>query len=67
MPNLTTVHLRNIDMKDLGDSFVDCCYLLELRVRDAAIRHSFDNSLTTDVSGSAAWQASAFVTFAASP
>ena len=35
------VHLRNINMTELGDSFVRCCYLLELRVFDASIRHRF--------------------------
>lgn len=34
-------HLRNIDMTELGDSFKRCCYLLELRVYDASIRHTF--------------------------
>lgn len=35
------VHLRNIDMTELGASFKRCCYLLELRVYDASIRHTF--------------------------
>ena len=35
-------HLRNIDMTELGASFKRCCYLLELRVYDAAIRHTFN-------------------------
>ncbi len=66
-PDLTTVHLRNIDMTDLGASFRDCCYVLDLWVRDAAIRHSFNGRVANDVSGSSAWRANAFVTFAASP
>lgn len=67
-PDLTTVHLRNIDMTDLGDSFQDCCYILNLWVRDAAIRHSFNlHRVVNDESGSSAFQANAFVTFAASP
>lgn len=36
------VHLRNIDMAALfNESFKRCCYLLRIRVYDAAIRHSF--------------------------
>ena len=34
-------------MKDLGNSFVDCCYVLDLWVRDAAIRHSFDRRVVS--------------------
>ncbi len=41
VPDATLVHLRNIDMTELGGSFKRCCYLLELRVFDAAIRHTF--------------------------
>lgn len=67
MPDGTTVHLRNINMTDLGRSFVQCCYVLDLWVRDAAIRHSFNNRVANDNSGSLAWQANAFVTFAAGP
>jgi hypothetical protein len=66
-PDLTTVHLRNIDMTDLGKSFQDCCYVLDLWVRDAAIRHSFNGRVANDSSGSHVWQANAFVTFAAAP
>lgn len=67
VPDLTTVHLRDIDMTDLGESFQDCCYILNLWVRDAAIRHSFNKKVVNDVSGSSAFQDNAFVTFAASP
>ncbi|MDJ0600009.1 MAG: hypothetical protein QNJ37_14350 [Crocosphaera sp.] len=66
-PDLTLVHLRNIDMTDLGSSFQDCCYVLDLFVRDAAIRHSFNRRVANDNSGSSAWEANSFVTFAASP
>lgn len=39
---LGLVHLRNIDMAALFDkSFKRCCYLLRIRVYDAAIRHTF--------------------------
>jgi hypothetical protein len=42
MPDLATVHLRNIDMTALGSSFNRCCYLLRLWVYDAAILHTFN-------------------------
>lgn len=66
-PDGTTVYLRDIDMKDLGTSFVDCCYVLDLWVRDAAIRHSFDRRVVNDTSDSTIWLANAFITFAAAP
>ncbi len=66
-PLSTLVYLRDIDMHDLGASFVDCCYDLDLWVRDAAIRHSFNHRVANDVSGSNAWWDNAFLTFAASP
>lgn len=46
-PDSSPVHLRNIDMTELGESFQRCCYLLELRVFDAAIRHSFNGITPT--------------------
>lgn len=67
IPDLNTVHVRNIDMTDLGDSFQDCCYVLDLWVRDAAIRHTFSGKVVNDASGSGSFQANAFVTFAAGP
>lgn len=66
-PDSSLVHLRNIDMNDLGASFVECCYVLDLWVRDAAIRHSFNRRKVNENSGSSAWQANAFITFAAAP
>ncbi len=66
-PPATTVFLRDIDMNDLGDSFTDCCYLLDLWVRDAAIRHTFNNIWTNEVTGSFDFADNAFTTFAASP
>lgn len=65
VPDATTVHVRNIDMTDLGASFVDCCYILELYVRDASIRHSFNGFAANDASGS--FYSYTFITFAASP
>lgn len=38
---LGLVHLRNIDMTELGGSFTRCCYSLRLLVDDSAIRHGF--------------------------
>ena len=66
-PDASTVFLRNVDMNDFGASFTDCCYLLEMFVRDAAIRHSFNNRVASD-STSAYWTStSQFLTFAAAP
>lgn len=66
-PDGTTVHLRDIDMTDLGASFTDCCYVLDLWVRDASIRHSFNGRVTNDVTGGSGWWDNAFITFAAAP
>jgi len=58
-------YLRDIDMEDLGDSFVECCYVLDLWVSDAAIRHNSNRFY--------AWPAqpwgwpNKFLTFAAAP
>ncbi|HEX2907487.1 MAG TPA: hypothetical protein VHO69_11535 [Phototrophicaceae bacterium] len=66
VPDATTVHVRDIDMTDLGDSFTDCCYLLEMVVRDSAIRHQFiGNHIVNDNSGS--YYSYSFITFAAAP
>lgn len=69
-PDGTTVHLRNINLAlpwpdGLGASFKRCCYVLDLWVRDAAIRHVFNRIVATDNSGSSAYQANSFVTFEA--
>ncbi|NOZ72714.1 MAG: hypothetical protein GXP38_12525 [Chloroflexi bacterium] len=66
-PDSTLVYLRDIEMTDLGASFVDCCYDLDLWVRDTAIRHNFNGRVANDVSGSSAWWDNRFLTFAASP
>jgi hypothetical protein len=67
-PDGSTVLLREIDMTDLGASFTDCCYVLDLWVRDAAVRHSFvNNNWTNDSTGSSGWWDNAFITFAAAP
>ncbi len=66
-PVNTTVHLRDIDLvQGLGEpNFIDCCYVLTLRVRDAAIRHSFNQINANDISGS--FYVDRFITFAAAP
>jgi hypothetical protein len=69
-PGSTTAHLRDIDLAlappdGLGTSFKRCCYVLDLWVRDAAIRHAFNRVVATDNSGSSAYQSHAFVTFEA--
>ena len=65
-PNLTTVHLRNIDLAAaLGTAFTRCCYLLDLWVWDASIRHAFDKVVATDVSGN--YYAYQPITFGAGP
>lgn len=65
MPDLATVHLRNIMMTDLGASFTECCYYLEMQMWDRSIRHSFDGTVVNHISNSV-WS-EAFMTFAASP
>jgi hypothetical protein len=61
-PDLTTVHLRDIDMNALGEAYKRCCYLLRLRVFDAAIRHGFNGRYANPIQ---AHEARAFVTFEA--
>ena len=59
--------LRDVDMNDFGASFTDCCYLLELFVRDAAIRHSFNNRVANENTGAFWDDVSLFITFSAAP
>jgi hypothetical protein len=66
-PAATTVFLRDIYMTDLGTSFTDCCYVLDLWVRDAAIRYTFNGITANDATGSDAWWDNTFLTFAAAP
>ncbi len=65
IPDGSVTHIRDIDMTDLGASFVDCCYILELYVRDAAIRYTFNGLAPNDNSG--AYYSYSFITFAAAP
>lgn len=67
IPDASTVFLRDVDMNDFGASFTDCCYLLEIFVRDAAIRHSFNNRVANDNTGGYWHSTSQFLTFAAAP
>lgn len=68
-------YLRKINMNDLGKSFVECCYSLHLRVKDAAIRHHFTHwahptlvAKLVDVTGmDTGWDARTFITFEARP
>lgn len=66
-PDGATVHLRDIDLAaTLGSSFKRCCYVLDLWVRDATVRHVFpDRNIAIDNSGASTYQAHAFVTFEA--
>lgn len=57
-------YLRDIDMNDLGASYVECCYVLDLWVRDRSIRHSFNLYKTNEYTPS--WP-NRFLTFAAAP
>lgn len=63
-PDGTSVFLREINMKDLGDSFVDCCYVLDLFVHDAAILHNFNNRMVDPISPH---RVNKFITFSAAP
>lgn len=65
MPDNTTVHLRNINLSDLGTSFIDaeCCYYLEMNVFDRAIRHQFNGKDVNTFTGTN--HTEAFITFAA--
>lgn len=59
-------YLRDIDMNDLGASFVECCYVLDLWVSDAAIRHNFNLFYAYPDQPGWAWP-NKFLTFAAAP
>lgn len=65
-PLATTVFLLEIDMYDFGKKFTDCCYVLDLWARDAAIRHNFNLRLAWPQQPGWAWPNS-FLTFAAGP
>lgn len=63
-PDNTMVHIQTIDMTEMGESFVDCCYLIELYVWDATIRHNFTDFASNPTSYRYAYS---FKTFAAAP
>lgn len=60
------VHLRNVDMTDLGENFIECCYILELWAEDLTIRHRFPASRQVDEI-TVGWQTMVDVPFSASP
>ncbi|MEZ4639928.1 MAG: hypothetical protein R2856_34040 [Caldilineaceae bacterium] len=53
-------------MNDLGSSYVECCYVLDLWVSDAAIRHNFNRFYAYPDQPGWAWL-NVFLTFAAAP
>jgi hypothetical protein len=63
-PDGTLVHVQDIDMTDLGDSYDDCCYILELWAHDRAILHTFNGSAVNQVNSHYDYT---FITFSASP
>jgi hypothetical protein len=65
VPDGSTEHLRDIFMTDLGASFTDCCYVLDLYVYDRAIRHTFDGEQVNVFTGTN--YSNTFITFAATP
>jgi len=67
IPDGSTVLLRSFDLTAMGSSFVDCCYVLDLHVRDASIRHTFNGYTINDGTGADSWWAYSFITFAAAP
>jgi hypothetical protein len=63
-PDGSLVHVQDVDMNDLGASYVDCCYLLEMWVWDRAILHNFNGSAVNQINSHYNY---AFITFAAAP
>ena len=53
-------------MTDFGTSYTSCCYDIDLRVNDRAIRHNFNQRLAYPDQPGWAWPYK-FQTFAASP
>ena len=58
--------LRTINMADLGASYTECCYVLDIWASDVAIRHNFNSELAYPAQPGWAWP-SKFLTFAAAP
>lgn len=65
-PTGQLVHLRNIDMTELSDPVDPCCYLLMMRVYDAAILHSF-NGTYINAYAEPHHSGPAFITFSVTP
>jgi hypothetical protein len=57
-------YILTIDMTDLGESFDDCCYLLDMYVYETTIHHSFNGVLAQVVLAPYDYD---FLTFAAAP
>jgi hypothetical protein len=64
MPPGSKRYILTIDMTDLGASFVDCCYLLDMYVYETTIHHSFSGQLAQVVTAPYDYD---FLTFAAAP
>lgn len=56
--------VQTIDMTDLGASFVDCCYFLEMFAHETTIHHSFNGHIAQVVNSPYGYN---FLTFAAAP
>jgi hypothetical protein len=65
-PTGQLVHLHDIDMTALNESFDECCYLLMMYVYDAAILHSFDGTFINAYSEPHR-SGPAFITFSVTP
>lgn len=59
-----TQFVQQIDMTDLGASFVNCCYLMEMYAYETTIHHHFDGQLAYLVNSPYDYK---FTTFAAAP
>jgi hypothetical protein len=64
-PDGSTEYLRDIFMTDLGESFSECCYVLDIYVYDRAIRHTFTGEQVNVYTG--VNYSNAFMTFSAQP
>jgi hypothetical protein len=56
--------IQTVNMNDLGASFVDCCYLLDMFAYETTIHHSFNGKLAQVIVAPYDY---AFLTFAAAP
>ena len=56
--------VQQIDMTDLGASFVNCCYLMEMYAYETTIHHNFNGQLAYLINSPYDYR---FTTFAAAP